>query len=379
MAATMYSAMITRSELERLAALHSDDGIVSAYVGIEPRLRYDRGQHEVKFRGAAKRFQRTADAQARAVLERETDVILDILRNREPMGRGLAIFACSPADIRETVQLDVRVPTFVDVGTSTNVGMLAQVLDEYPRWMVAVAQRDRAAIYSSEQRHPEEEAGVESSVPGRHDQGGWAQARFQRHIEFHVERHLQKVVEELRQLQRDRPFSHLVLGGTDQTVSELRDMLPDSLRRLVIGSVPVDFKHESEEDVLQKARLVLEEEQRRAERELVEKVVDAAESGGQGVVGIDDTLRAVHEGRVQTLLIAEGVSQSGSSCLDCGYLAPRAFDKCPVCGGDAEAEADIVERSIDRAILSGARIEAVLGEPREWLLARGGMAAVLRY
>ena len=34
-------------------------------------------------------------------------------------------------------------------------------------------------------------------------------------------------------------------------------------------------------------------------------------------------------------------------------------------------EGDIVERAIDRAILSGARIEAVLGEPREWLLARG--------
>ncbi|MEX0785823.1 MAG: Vms1/Ankzf1 family peptidyl-tRNA hydrolase [Dehalococcoidia bacterium] len=370
--------MISKTELERLAALRSDEGIVSVYIGIEPRLRYDRGQHEVKFRGATKRFERTADEHARAVLERETGAILDLLGETEPAGRGLAAFVSSPAGIRELVHLDVRVPTWIDAGASTNVGLLAQVVNEYPRWVVAVVQRDQATLYYSEQGHAEEAGGIESSVPGKHDQGGWAQARFQRHIEVHVERHLEKV-DALQELQRERPFSHLVLAGTGAPVTELREMLPGPLQSLVIGSVPVDFKHASEDEILEQARAVLVDEQRRVERELVEQVVDAAESGGQGAAGFDDTLAALHEGRVQTLLVAEGITEEGSSCLDCDYLATSRFERCPRCGGEAEASTDVVERAIDRALLSGARVEVVLGEAREWLLARGGIGAVLRY
>lgn len=371
--------MLSRQELERLAALSSDEGIVSVYIGIEPRLRYDRGQHEVKFRGAAKRFERTADEHARAVLERESDAILALIKEAAPSGRGLAAFVSTPAAISEVIQLGVRVPTWIDVGTSTSVGVLAQLLDEYPRWVVAVIQRDQAALFSAEQRHGEEETDIETNVPGKHDQGGWAQARFQRHIEVHVERHLQKVVDALEELRRAHPYSHLILAGTAAPVSELQTMLPESLQRLVVGSVPVDFKHESEDEVLEKARAVLVGEQRRAERALVEQVVDAAESGGRGVAGLDETLAALHEGRIQTLLVAEGITQEGSSCLDCGYIATKTFDRCPMCQGEAEPSTDVVERAIDRALLSGARIEAVLGEAREWLLARGGLAAVLRY
>ena len=108
-------------------------------------------------------------------------------------------------------------------------------------------------------------------------------------------------------------------------------------------------------------------------------LVDAAKSCGQGVLGIEEALRAVREGRVHTLLVADGVIKDGTACLSCDYFAAKKFERCPVCGGAAEPESDIVDRAVERAFLAGAHVEIVLGEARRWLVAQGGMAAILRY
>src|SRR3972149_11983961 len=72
--ATMASPMISRKELERLAALRSDEGVLSVYLKIDPRLRDDPNQAAAKFKGALKRFQRTtAGENLASVAEREKD------------------------------------------------------------------------------------------------------------------------------------------------------------------------------------------------------------------------------------------------------------------------------------------------------------------
>jgi len=372
--------IISRKELQRLTGLKSEQGILSNYLKLDPRLTYDRAQHIAKFKGALKRFAREAgDPWLSSVAEREKDRVLEFLELWQPRGRSLVIFSAQPASIWEVVHLDVLVPTFVTVDRAANIGLLAQVLDEYPRFAVAVVQRDHAKVYITEQRSAEELAEISSDVPGQHDQGGWSQARFQRHIEFHYGLHLNRLVEQLEDLHRDRPFKQLVIGCGEDTVSELLKMLPDDLRERVIGTFRVDFKHESEAEILERAGSLREENERRSERELVGQIVGAAESGGQGVVGIDATLQALLDGRVHLLAVAEGIATEGSECLICGYFAAKDLPECPVCGAELEPVPDVVDRAIEKAYLAGARVEVVLGEAREWLLARGGLGAVLRY
>jgi peptide chain release factor subunit 1 len=372
--------MLSHEELTRLAALNSEQGVLSAYIKVDPQLMYDRSHPLAQFKGAVKRFTRRAnDARRLATLEREKEKVLRFLEGWEPGGRGLVIFSSQPDEIWEVLSLGVPVPSFVDADTTTNTAILARLLDEFPRFVVALVQRDRARIYVAEQRTVREEAGIASDVPGRHDQGGWAQARFQRHIEFHVLEHLRRVADELEQLYHYRPFNRLAVGGTEEAVNELLKTLPQQLSRRVIGTFAVDFKHETEEAMLERARQVREEDERRSERELVERVVDAAKSGGHGVLGIEETVRAVRDGRVHTLLVAEGVTKEGAACLSCDYFATKEFRRCPVCGGAAEPAYDIVDRAVERAYLAGAHLEIVFGEARRWLLAQGGLAAVLRY
>ena len=114
--------------------------------------------------------------------------------------------------------------------------------------------------------------------------------------------------------------------------------------------------------------------------ETVEIGVSAhAESGGRGIVGLEPTISAVREGRVHIFAIAEGATAEGWECHSCDYFTSETLDRCPLCSSDGKAIPDVIERAMEKAYLNGARVEIVFGEAREWLLARGGLGAVLRY
>jgi peptide subunit release factor 1 (eRF1) len=112
----------------------------------------------------------------------------------------------------------------------------------------------------------------------------------------------------------------------------------------------------------------------------VQELFDAAGAGGAGVIGLDGTVAALLEGRVRTLLVADGAAADGAVCPQCDYFAARPFDRCPLCGNEAETPTDVVEVAVERAVLSGADVESLLGEARDTLRGRGHeVGALLRY
>ena len=308
--------MISRLELERLAALESEHGILSVYLKIDPALGYDRGQATSKFKGASKRFSRTADPRAMEIFEREEKRVRKYVDSWVPKGRTLTIFSCTPSDIWEAVNVDVALSTSISAGRTTYTTMLSRLLDEYPRMAVVLLDGERARIYLGEQREREQDAAITSNIPGSHGQGGWSQARFQRHIEFQQSRHLKKVVEELHRISKSKPFDRMVLVGVDEAVDEFRAMLSDPLSRRVIGHFGADFKQESDDDIMKRASQLRTSVLRRAETELVDRIIDAAESGGKGSAGFEDTIRAAQDGRVEVLAIVDGEPFWGSDRLD---------------------------------------------------------------
>jgi peptide chain release factor subunit 1 len=371
--------MVSRHDVERLAQLRSDHGILSAYIKLDPQLAYDRRQAEAKFKGASTRFARGAGRRWRPVLEREKDRVLEHLRGVQPNGRSIVIFSCRPDNIWEAIQLDVMVPTWVTVDTSTHTSILARVLDEYPRLAVAMLDGDNARIYLEEQRRDTRMAEIKSDIPGRHDQGGWSQARYQRHIDFHGAQHRKKVAEELQELYYSRPFDRLITVGVEQASKELEEMLPEPVARRVIGRLPANFKQESDDEILERVSRLREEDERTSEAAMVQQVIESADAGGHGAVGLDETLRAVFEGRVDTLVVAEGVAAEGAACPNCGYFAAERFQNCPACNRPSEPLQDVVEHAVERVYLASGHVDMVFGQAREQLLSRGGVGALLRY
>jgi peptide chain release factor subunit 1 len=187
-------SIVSRQNIGRLARLKSDHGKLTAYIRLDPRLRFVRQQAASQFKGAAKEArQRIERQQWQDVLERESSHVLDFLCDWEPTGRGLVIFSCRPEGIWEVLPLEILVPNVVEVDTTTKTGILTGLLEETPRFIVAVLQRDKARIYVSAQGYSDEKSQVTTDVPGQHKQGGRSQMRFQRHIDFHVAEHLKKV------------------------------------------------------------------------------------------------------------------------------------------------------------------------------------------
>jgi hypothetical protein len=81
-------SMISHQDLERLARIQSDHGILTAYIRLDPRLRFLRQQAASQFKGALKLAQRQIPEPWRAALERESSHVLDFLSDWEPTGRA---------------------------------------------------------------------------------------------------------------------------------------------------------------------------------------------------------------------------------------------------------------------------------------------------
>ncbi|MFN3929331.1 MAG: hypothetical protein ACK4OK_06830, partial [Thermoflexus sp.] len=112
------------------------------------------------------------------------------------------------------------------------------------------------------------------------------------------------------------------------------------------------------------------------ESALVDTAITAAAKGGNGVIGLDDTLRAAVEGRVQVLLVADGFHAPAWRCKGCGFLTATPRAACPFCGAAFEQLPDAVDWLIATVLENGGQVEIVEGHPR---LQEIGVAALLRY
>ncbi|RLC56292.1 MAG: hypothetical protein DRI30_06095 [Chloroflexi bacterium] len=372
--------MIDRKEIERLGRIRTEKGVVSVSVKIDPRLGYERGQPAMKFKGAYARAARRADAGDLAVIEREHDRVLDFLKDYAPRGRGVIIYASTPDDIWEVYPLDVMVPSQVSVGSSPNTALLAQVMEEYPRMAVLMLDGGDARIYSAEQGSDSESDRESTELPNRHAQGGWAQARYERHVEFHHAMHLKSVAEKLEGMYHERPFDRLVIVGAERAAKEFEALLPEDIRRRLIGNLTADFKQEGDSEILDRARALREEDERASELVLVNRIFEQTDAKGRGALGIDETIEALIEGRVDTLVVAEGVTKEGTVCLKCDYFAAHSFSQCPACAqSDVERLPDAIEHAIEYAIGNGSHVNIAFADARAKLLSRGGIGALLRY
>jgi hypothetical protein len=121
------------------------------------------------------------------------------------------------------------------------------------------------------------------------------------------------------------------------------------------------------------------ETSRKRERQeaLLQQLFDAWRSGGEGIVGVPGTVRALYLDEVQTLLVDAEVQRAGFRCAQCGALSEEG-DRCLLCGlSDLTACADLTDEAIGDALARGGQVE-VLEEPGE-LRGYGGMGALLRF
>jgi peptide subunit release factor 1 (eRF1) len=316
------------------------------------------------------------DREAARSVERDLAAMSAFVREEFRRGdtRGLALFSSSAAGLWEVVPVPRPVRDRVVVAPHADVMPLEALLESYPPVAVLLVDYAKARMFVVEVGRIEEVTDVVDDVPNRHDQGGWAQMRMQRHVDDHRSKHLKHTAQELFALSKRRPFDHLVVAGPAEAHREIELVLHDYLRRRIRASLSLPMTATAA-DVLARVLEIEEAVERDRERAAVERLAGATSSNGAAVAGLEPTLEALATGRVGQLVVAVDASAPGYACVECGRLAATG-GACPSCAGETGPVPDVVDAAVNKALRTGANVETVLGNGLDEL---GGIGALLRF
>ena len=290
---------------------------------------------------------------------------------------GLAVFLASPANVFEIVKLPRPVATNVVVNDSPYIEPIAD-LGSRARWAVLLVSRKVGRILRGTTDGLREVDIVASDVSGQHDQGGWSQARYQRSVEEEKNDHVRAVCDVLFEHHRRTPFDKLLVGCTEELYPDVEGSLHSYISEHLVGRIDVDVENTSPEDVHGIAVESMEADESKHEREALDRLVEGVNTGGRGAAGLEDTLTALNEQRVEKLLVNYGFNEPGRQCPACGSLYLEAIEKCPADETPTEHRDAITESAIERALGQSAEVHVVRyhGQDIEPL---GNIGAVLRF
>jgi peptide chain release factor subunit 1 len=369
---------ISYEQLERLERFDSQGArILSVYLDRDPQRQLDRS-YLVVLKDLVKETRERLDEVAGDQLDREAARLEEWLDSEPPQGRGLAAFSCSEPELWQVISLPVPVEDHLAFESRPHLGPLLALLDEYERYGVALVDKEKARLFTVFMGTIEETEAFEDMVPGKHDQGGWSQARYQRHHETHVYQHLQHVTERLGELLERQGFDRLIVAGPEEATNELRGLLPHVLSERLVAVMPAEM-FAGEAEILEQTLPVAERFEREEERRLVDTVLEEAGADGASC-GLVGTLEAISLAQVRTLLVAEGTEQEGGECQNCGRLEPGHVRPCPACGGTMDPRVHLLERAMERTRAQAGEIEIVRGDPADRLRERcEGVGALYRF
>lgn len=381
--------MSLTEQLERLAAFEpAPYPVVSLYLDTRPN-QHGRDQHQAFARKELKARSRTygTNSPEHKSLDRDIERITRFLENElDPASNSVAIFACSAGELFETVQSAGHIPQHaLHIADRPHLYPLARLESQSPRYAAVVTDTNTAHILVFTAGELVTDREVRNVRTRDTSQGGWSQARYQRHLEhFHLQ-HVKEVVEALDRVVRDEDVAYVLISCDEVTLPLLREQLPKHLADKVVDHIRVEA-HAAAADVLEASVEAMKKVNEESDREKVTAAVGAYRAGGLGVVGPGDTLAALVNGQVDELLITADMQRmqpvalaAGGGSVNDAAIAEPVLESVSA-GEPARTEPEIVrlaDELVARAKQTGARLTFI--EDAELLSDYGGVAALLRF
>lgn len=348
--------MFTERDVKDLISYKADHPVLSIYLNTDPALG-NADSHKLHLRSMLKDSEHQEDA---AVIMRFME------HEHDWSGKSLAIFSCAKQGFFKVFSLAIPVKSRMRISDRPHVKPLANLLDSYGGYGVVLIDKQGARLFSFHLGELREQEGVIGESIRKTKRGGGSQAPGRRggvagqtdYVEEVAERNMRDVIEYATHFFDENNVRRILIGGTDDNEALFRSQLPKSWQSLVIGSFSISMLA-SHQEVWEKAMAVGKDVELKLEAHLAEAIVTSAAKGKGGVVHLEDTLNAIHEGRVQTLLVREGFRAPGLRCSSCGFVSSLPMEACPYCGGKPVDVPDAVELAVRRAMQSGGEVEIV--------------------
>ena len=296
--------------------------------------------------------------------------------------RSLGVFCSSQDELFEAIPLAEVIPPKVVIAPTPYIEPLVAGPGEALTAVVLISRRS-GRIFAGDPRAVQEREDIADDVHGRVHGGGWSQANYQRSIENDAQQHMRHVAEELYHGWQQEPFARLVLGGTVEDVKLFAEELHNDLRPLLMDDrLDVSVETASPTEVHDALVPLLDGARAAAKASALDELEERIGAGGRATRGLEATLEALAERRVQALLVAHDFAAAGVRCPRCRLLYPEGTQSCPADGETTSVVPDLREAVIEAAVLQDAAV-MVIGEgsdPAPPALHRGGgIAALLRF
>lgn len=371
-------AVITQTAIRELAAFRSPTApVVSCYLDVDGRRLVLRQDYESELDGLLREAKALPGADTAASDLRRIEEYVKGGFDRSRI-RGLAIFSCLDGGLWEVVPLPIPVSSRIVINASPAVGQLESVVQELHRCGVLLADKQRARVFVFQMGELVDHSELLDELPRDYDARGESDKgydREQHHVEELAAQHLRQAARATFQLFQDHGFEHLTIGAPDEIARTLESGLHPYLRERLVGRINVSVGA-SLDDIRTAAIEVESEVERALEAEQVARLRDAVGSGNRGVAGLEPTLAALVERRVDVLFVSQGYRESGWRCPACGALARRG-PNCPVDGETMTRSDDIIEEAVDAALAQSCRVEICVDNADLDVLGRIG--ALLRF
>ena len=366
--------MITDSDLQELLDHFSENKILSVYLNTDPR-EISAEKAKLSLRTMFKEIELTDDVR---LIEKYFDHEYDW------SGRSAAVFSCQKDDFFRAYTIAVPVHSRIRVSEQPHVKPLAELFDSYGGYGVGLVDKQGVRLFYFHLGELLEQDDFVGESVRRMKRGGGSQAPGRRsgvtgitqHVKEVTDRNMRSAAEFASKFFQNNSVRRIVIGGTDDNVAMFRNYLPKTWQSLIVGAFGLS-KTASHAKVLAKALQIGSQNEKRRRDRMVDAVKTAAAKGQAGVIGLDNTLQMVHEGRVQSLIVHERFRKPGYQCVDCGDIITTQVDSCSFCGGSYTKIPDAVEMAVRQVLKDGGEVEVLHNHPE--LKGIGNIGAILRY
>jgi peptide chain release factor subunit 1 len=376
---------VTWDELRALAGFEAEKGCaISLYLDLDPSVAPTAGDASTRLNSLLDEGARADGANRRELSHDQRQALradferirryfdADFSRNG---AHGLAIFCAGLDNVWRPLPLTEPVSDEIKIGHLLYLAPLVPLVGRGEGALVVVVSREQGLIYRLQAGRREPLADHFDEQPRRHDQGGWSQARFQRHVDELAQEHLRRVADELDRLVRRLRSAQVVVVASEETWAEFSELLAQETRVAVAGVAQAEA-HAQPPELLAAAAPVLERWRAERERDVVERWREEAGRDGRAAAGWQATLEASSDGRVEILLFQEGARREARRCPACGRIAADE-SKCPLDGTQMEHSPDGLDLAVHQTLAHGGTVWAV--RHRRDLDPVEGIGALLRY
>lgn len=373
--------MLNRGELKEIAALQANDSyFVSLYLNVNP-VTNAKGDYVIHSKNMIKDIAEGIDKKIFKKIKSDIEKIESfIVSNKREFKKGLAILSSSENSFWKEYHLAIPVKNGIRVDRTPHIEPLFDILDNYQRYAVILVDKESARLFLAHLGEIEEYGEIHTpGVPGKHKKGGWfalSQNHYERHIDYHIGLHLKDVIKRLDSFLAEEHIERIAIGGSGDAVSMVREMFPRAINEKVIGIFHAEMFAKSNE-IFEKVKPVIGEFENKKQKITVSELLTMAMKGENAVIGLENVLNALQEGRVMKLVLIKDFEDSGYACRNCRYLTKQKVSPCPYCNSEMEDVNYLVALAAQRAVENGAQVE-VISKNKE-LLNAGAIGAFLRF